>query len=87
MILVFFLVFSMMSSMFEAEELKRFLVTLGGGVTGVLMSSNFLRPPNNQTTFSKTPNNQLSSFENKLDTKKMAWTMTNLKYQTPNNLA
>ena len=36
--------------------------------------------------FSKTPNNQLSSFENKVDTKKMAWTVTYLKYQTQNNL-
>ena len=51
----------------------------------VLMSSNFLRPPNNQITY--TPNKQLSSFEKKLDTEKMAWTMTYQKYQTPNNLA
>ena len=27
--------------------------------TGVLISSNFLRPPNNQTTFTKTSNTQL----------------------------
>ena len=45
--------------------------------TGVLLSSNFLRHPNNQ----------LSSFENKLDNKKMDWTMTYKKYQSSNNLA
>ena len=51
------------------------------------MPSNFLRPQIIRPTFSKTPNNQPSSFENKLDTKKMAWTMTYWKYQTPNNVA
>ena len=43
---------------------------------GVLMSSNFLRSPNNQTNFRKTTKNQPSSFENKFITKKMAWIMT-----------
>ena len=45
------------------------------------MSNNFLRAPTNQTNILKTPSNQLSSFENKLDNKKMAWTMTYQKYQ------
>ena len=48
----------------------------GGGNS---FPNSFLRPPNDQTSFF---NNQLSSF----DTKKMAWTMTYQKYQTPNNL-
>ena len=38
--------------------------------TEVLMSSNFLKNPNIQTSFSKSPNNQLSSSEINLDTKK-----------------
>ena len=38
------------------------------------MGNSFLMPPNNQTNFPKTPNNQLSSFETKVDTKKMVWT-------------
>ena len=38
--------------------------------TGVLMSSNFVRPPNNQTNFSTTSNNQLSNFEKNLTLKK-----------------
>ena len=52
-------------------------------VTGMLMSSNFLRPPNYQTNFFETPNNQLSArtfqTENKFG--------RTLKYQTPNSLA
>ena len=55
--------------------------------TGVLMSSNFLKPPNNQTNFSKTQIISRPVSEKRLDTKKMAWTIAYQNCQTPNNLA
>ena len=47
----------------------------------------FAQAPNYQPAFSKTLNNQLPRSEINFDTKKMAWTMTYHKYQTPINLA
>ena len=51
--------------------------------TGVLLSSNFLRPQIIRPSFSKTPNNQLSSFDNKFDTIKWLgqWHTRNIRPQ------
>ena len=53
----------------------------------VLMSSTFLDPQIIRPPFSKIPNNQLSSFEKKLDNKKIRLGQRHTINVTPNNLA